>query len=400
MAVLGDRVGRDGTLGTAASLIDKSLLQRVDSTDTNHPLYQMFETVRAYASLELFSAGERDDAMEGLTRHYVTEVSRAEPGLAGRAQAEWLDVVRNELENYRAVLTWLIEHDRRGDASEVAWGLSLFFLIRGHTSEGLHWYRQILTGRLDAPISESKALVGAGLMSYAKGELDCARADLLRAVAVISGTGAAEMMAHAENILGHVENAAGNVDAARDRYSRSLERYRALAIPWGIGNALSGMASVTLAAGDAPEAERMLDEATVVLQQSGPWFLTPVLCFRAVLAVRRAQADEAIALICESLAHIRALQDKFAFVHALIPLAAAAVLKGDHMWAARLLGARDAVTESMGATIVDSVVQDVRERAESEARGQLGINTWDQAYMAGRTASIDSLVRDVESAVG
>jgi hypothetical protein len=75
------------------------------------------------------------------------------------------------------------------------------------------------------------------------------------------------------------------------------------------------------------------------------------------------------------------------------------VLKGDHMWAARLLGARDAVTESMGATIVDSVVQDVRERAESEARGQLGINTWDQAYMAGRTASIDSLVRDVESAV-
>jgi len=124
------------------------------------------------------------------------------------------------------------------------------------------------------------------------------------------------------------------------------------------------------------------------------------LCFRAVLAVRRAQADEAIALICESLAHIRALQDKFAFVHALIPLAAAAVLKGDHMWAARLLGARDAVTESMGATIVDSVVQDVRERAESEARGQLGINTWDQAYMAGRTASIDSLVRDVESAVG
>ena len=29
------------------------------------PLYQMLETVRAYAALELTAAGERDDALEG-----------------------------------------------------------------------------------------------------------------------------------------------------------------------------------------------------------------------------------------------------------------------------------------------------------------------------------------------
>ena len=74
----------------------------------------------------------------------------------------------------------------------------------------------------------------------------------------------------------------------------------------------------------------------------------PVLYVRAILAVRRGNADEAIALLRESLTLIRALHDKFAFVYALVPLAAAAVLKGDDAWAARILGARDAVIERTG----------------------------------------------------
>ena len=78
---------------------------------------------------------------------------------------------------------------------------------------------------------------------------------------------------------------------------------------------------------------------------------------RAILAVRRGNADEAIALMRESLTRIGELRDKFAFVYALVPLAAAAVLKGDDAWAARILGARDAVTERTGATVVDNSVR-------------------------------------------
>ena len=63
---------------------------------------------------------------------------------------------------------------------------------------------------------------------------------------------------------------------------------------------------------------------------------------------------EAIAFVRESLTHIRGLHDKFAFVYALVPLAAAAALKGDDAWAARILGARDAVTERTGATVADN----------------------------------------------
>ena len=65
-------------------------------------------------------------------------------------------------------------------------------------------------------------------------------------------------------------------------------------------------------------------------------------CFRTVLAVQRGDADDAIMLLHESLIQIRELQDKYAFVYALLPLAAAAILKGDDLWAVRILGARDA----------------------------------------------------------
>jgi ATP/maltotriose-dependent transcriptional regulator MalT len=166
------------------------------------------------------------------------------------------------------------------------------------------------------------------------------------------------------------------------------------------GNALSGMAGVALASGDVDQAERLLDEATSVLRNAGPWFLSLTLYVRAVLAVRRGNPNEAIALVRESLTRIRELHDKLAFVYALLPLAAAAVLKGDDAWAARILGARDAVTERIGATLAVELVHDLQEQAERDVRARLGPDQWARAYAAGRRTSIDALLKDIDRVVG
>jgi len=196
--------------------------------------------------------------------------------------------------------------------------------------------------------------------------------------------------AQAENLLGHIERALGKFDAARERLARSLEAFRALGVPWGTGSALNGLAGLALATGDAAGAEPLLAEATSVLQNAGPWFLMPVLYVRAIRAVRRGDADEGLALLHENLNRIRDLHDKFAFVYALIPLAVAATLKGDDARAARILGARDAVIERTGLSIVDTPVHDLREQAERTARARLGADRWNRAYAAGRMLSIDS----------
>ena len=138
-AVIAGREGISDTnevLHAVAGLIDKSLVLRVETSVAARPLYQMLETVRAYAALELAATGERDDAIEGLVRYCMREASLALDGLVGPAQVEWLDHVRDDLESYRGALTWLIDHARPTEASEIGSGLMAFWLMRGHPIRG------------------------------------------------------------------------------------------------------------------------------------------------------------------------------------------------------------------------------------------------------------------------
>ena len=390
-------VSSDQALGAVAGLINKSLLLHAETSVASRPLYQMLETVRAYAALELTAAGERDDALERLARHCTGEASRAAEGLVGTAQVEWLHRLRDDLESYRAALTWLIACGRSGEAADIAWALMWFWVIRGHAAEGFHWYEQILKLSALEPAAEARALLGSAAMLYTQGQLEQARTFAARALAVATGIGDRVIVVQAENMTGHLEHAGGNVSGARDRFSRSIQGFEALAMNWGVGNALTGLAEVALATGDAAETERLLDRAAVPLRDTGPWFHTLPQYVRAILAVRQGHANEAIVVLRESLTNIRELQDKFAFVYALVPLAAAAVLKGDDEWAARILGARNAVTERTGVTVADDGVHDLQDQVERHARARLGPDLWTRAYTKGRTASIDALLKDIGS---
>jgi len=399
-AVLAGREGAgdgDEALRAAADLIDKSLLLRVDdSVVATCPLYHMLETVRAYAALELGVAGEHDDAMEGLVRYCTAEAALAAEGLVGPAQAEWLERVQEDCESYRAVLTWLIERGRPDEASDIAWALMFFWMIRGHAAEGLRWYSEILNLPYVPPAAESRALVGAAAMWFTQGELSRARAALTRAHSLAVGAGDMDMVVRADDLSARVEHALGNLDGARERFIRAIEGFEALGIPWGVGNAQIGMAAVSVAAGDVHRAEQLLDEAAPALQHAGPWFVTRATFVRSLLALRRGNPDDAIAMVRDCLTRIRELQDKFALVYALVPLAAAAALKGNDTWAARILGARDAVAESTGATIVLKLVHELGEQAERGPRARLGPDRWARAYAAGRKTSLDSLLEDLD----
>jgi len=238
--------------------------------------------------------------------------------------------------------------------------------------------------------------MGAAAMRYWQGDLDRAHTDLSRARALSQGD--TEAIMHGEHVLGFVDYAAGNLHAARDWLTRGVKAYQAQASPWGTGLALSGLAWVALAAGDSGEAERLLDDAVLALRDAGPWFLLLAGYLRAILAVRRGNQDDAIAVVRDTLARGRDLKDQSSFVYTMVPLAAAAALKGDDAWVARIIGARDAVTDRTGATVVDDSVRDLREYAERDARARLGAERWARAYAAGRASSIEALIQDIDRA--
>ena len=202
----------------------------------------MLETVRAYAALQLTASSERDDALEALARYCIREASLAAEGLVGPEQAAWLDRVRDDLENYRGALRWLIERRRPAEASEIAWGLKYVWLIRGYAAEGLQWCQEILNLPSLPPAAELRALEGAAVLWYTQGELERARTGIDRAFALAHGN--MDAVVWAEDLSARVEHARGNLTAARDWFTRAVEGFRSLAIPWGTGNALSGMASV------------------------------------------------------------------------------------------------------------------------------------------------------------
>jgi predicted ATPase/DNA-binding XRE family transcriptional regulator len=389
--------GIDRALATVAGLIDKSLLLRVGASIPTRPLYQMLETVRAYAALKLSAADDRDDALEGLVRYCLGEASLAADGLLGPAQLEWLHRVRDDLESYRATLAWLIERGRGAEAADIAWKLLYFFVIRGHAAEGLRWYGQILELPSLPASAECRALAGSGAMLFTQGAYEGVRTAVTRAFARAQACGDVKIASYAELLLGHVEYGVGNGATARECFAASLRGFRAASTPWGIANAVMGMAAVALASGDTEETERLLDEADAMLQSVGPWFSSLAAYVRAILALRRGSPDEAIVHVHGSLIKMRELHDNFAFVYALIPLAAAAVLKGEDTWAARILGVRDAVTQRTGAAAIDKSVNDLRDQSEREVRVRLGADRWNRAYAAGRRMSIDSLLTDIQN---
>ena len=85
------------------------------------------------------------------------------------------------------------------------------------------------------------------------GELERARGALTRTLMVARRSGQMDAVVQAEWLFGHVEHAVGNLDAARKLFRRSVKGFKAVAIPWGTGAALIGMARVVLATGDTDQ---------------------------------------------------------------------------------------------------------------------------------------------------
>lgn len=386
-------------LRDVATLIDKSLLVRANVQDSARARYYALEAVRAYAFAELTSSGELDDAMDGLIEHVMSEARLASEGLIGFEQTAWLERVREDRETYRLVLGWLLHHGRAVEAAEIAWRLLFFFFIRGLASEGARWYRQILATPGLPPAAEAQALAGDASMRYSQGELPEARVALERILAMGESAGDPAVTAFAELVRAHVLHAQGEVEDARKGFLRSIDRHRALNMAWAVGNGLSGLAVTLMALNDDAGATVLTEEAEIVLLQAGPWFRALTRYVEAMLALRRGDPNAALRYVRGSMTFIREMHDKFTFVNALVALFMAAVLKGDDEWAARIQGASHALTERTGVLPSDQPVHESRLEAERAVERRLGPDRWMRHYTAGRTASIDTLLGEIDRAL-
>ncbi len=127
-----------------ASLIDKSLLKPIESTETE-PRFIMLQTIREFGIQRLGDAREEEVARDAHAAHYYDLVQEAEPHLWDSTLAEWVGRLDRELNNLRAALsTYLSREDGAEQSLRLAGSLWRFWEIRGYISEGRTWLDRAL----------------------------------------------------------------------------------------------------------------------------------------------------------------------------------------------------------------------------------------------------------------
>ena len=82
--------------------------------------FTLLETLREYALEQLAASGEEPAVREKHAAYFLALAERIEPELVGADQAQWLNRLEKDRDNFRAALTWLLRDDPDPAAIELA----------------------------------------------------------------------------------------------------------------------------------------------------------------------------------------------------------------------------------------------------------------------------------------
>jgi non-specific serine/threonine protein kinase len=269
--VCGDS-GNGDMLGIVTSLVDKSLLRRLDEdggAGTDEPAFRMLTTIREYAA-ELLDGS--DDAHSTRERHlkWVLDLAtRAEPELIGPDQAQWIRRLDAEHDNVRAALIWALDHYPEV-GMRLASKLWRYWATRSLLTEGHTWLNRFLNAPFDADDAVRGTAFGSlGNLSIDLGDYPGATSAYLQALAIWERLGDTRGIANTLNGLGLVDWYQGEYESARTRHERSLELRRGFGDLFGQANSLTNLGNVIKDLGDVATARDLHEQALAIRQSLG-----------------------------------------------------------------------------------------------------------------------------------
>jgi predicted ATPase/DNA-binding CsgD family transcriptional regulator len=376
-----------------AALVDKSLLRRDWGTGSGAgsegPRYQMLETVREYARDLLEKSGEAEAVCE---RHaeYFTGYAEA-LGLYLQWQRDTsasLRLLDVERDNLRAALAWAAAHGALITFLRLAAAMQHYWSLTGQTAEGRAWLdRAVAVCEAAPPPLRAAVLREAGWFARQNGELDRAETLGNRALALSRAVGDPTGIAHALTALGWLAEFQGRFARARAFHEEALEVGRRLEdrswFAWSMRNV--GMQAFRL--GEIEVAERWLNEAIALFRQERLRFGAAfALTNLAEIALARGDLARAAALWQDWGDHLS--RNVVRLPHFLRGLAEIAAASGQMRWAARLLGAEEALRERSGVALMPSVVARYEQNV-ADVRAALGGDAFAAAWAEGRQLSAE-----------
>jgi predicted ATPase/class 3 adenylate cyclase len=414
-------------LDLLTNLVSKSLVVFRDE----EARYRLLETVRQYARDKLLETGEAAWVRDRHRDWFLAFAERAERALQGPEQALWLKRLETEHDNLRAALEWSSMTPEIGlRLASVLWP---FWYLRGYVSEGREWLKQFLEKAVGAPSPlRAKALYGASMLARAQDDYAQATALLEESLALYRAAKDYQGIALALGNLGIIAFARGDYARATRLLEESLDHSRKAGDKVSIASALSELGNVAMYQGDLTRAERLLEEglalsraaqddqgialalrrlgavlfqkgehtkAKALLQESLELYrslgavpgLASVLNSLGMVALSEGDLQRAGTLLRESLVQYRDVGDKWHIALCLDRLARVAAAQGAWERTARLLGAEEALRQTIGAPLPPSEHHG-REQTLQLAHEHLGEELFAAAWADGYAMKLEDAI--------
>ena len=239
----------------------------------NRVRYTMLETLRQYA-VENLEDPDAGSVRLAHARHFAAFAERADRGLRGPAEARWVGIVDEELDNFRAAHRTMIEAGRADLALQLVRGLRYYMLFR-FRDEVVSWGEQALDlpDAVDEPLyAEVCGAVGEGLT--VRGEMRRATALADRGLDAVADPDDARRM-FGLRAAGMVSLYTGRLDDGLRLHAEMLRLARRHDHAYETGMALLGLAQSRTYAGEpARGLEYAEEQYRVVLPLGNPSMLS------------------------------------------------------------------------------------------------------------------------------
>ncbi len=172
----GNGLAEANILDLVTRLVDKSLVTYENMNGSAR--YGMLETIRQYAREKLIHVGETESLRCKHLDYFTAFTVNVAPELWRTKQVYWMDRLEQEHDNLRAALEWSLSreqgHELLIQGMRMASAVSLFWLVRGHWSEGWVWMNRLLESPGANAIHDparTRLLYAAGFIVRSLGDL-------------------------------------------------------------------------------------------------------------------------------------------------------------------------------------------------------------------------------------
>ncbi len=365
------------------------------------PRFIMLETIREYAQELLVERGEAAMVGQRHAEYALALAERAEGGVQGARQVEWLARLEQEHDNLRAALAWLLEHDEAEAAQRMSAALAQFWYMHGYISEGRRWLEKALaSSATTSPELRVKLLNRLGSLAFDQGNYAEATRFHHESLALARELGNVRMMATALNNLGLIAQDQGDYLRSQGFFEEGLVLFRELDYLYGIANCLTNLGLTACYLHDDARAKLFYTESLTIRRKlEDSWGMAISLHNLAPLAIRQDDYQEAAAYLRESLTLFEELGDKEGIAVSLESLAELALANGEGPRAAQMLGAAETMRQAIGVPVPPSELEQYNHTLEA-VRVQLDEGTFASAWAAGQAMNLTHAVAYALGKVG